>query len=270
MSRATIRQSERSTADPYSIRAVDRAVDVLMAFTGRRREYTLSELAAVVGLEKPTVHRLVRTLEGRRLIDRAPNGRYVLGSALSTLGMLVIESWSLPDLLAPTLRQLVEETGETALCSVLDGADVLTLGSHSGQHRLRMTAVAGELAPAAITADGRVLLAALQPEAALRRVAVRRPEYPGTSRKWLQGWLDDLSEVRRDGFAVDLGGYLRGLNVVAVPVRDLRGVTCAAIAVAAPASRMADEQLQSVTETLLRTVPPMIPSQPGHDAPFVT
>jgi DNA-binding IclR family transcriptional regulator len=265
-----IRQPERPDADRYSIRAVDRAVDVLMAFTGRRREYTLSELAAAVNLEKPTVHRLVRTLERRRLIDRAPNGRYVLGSALSTLGMIVVESWSLPELLAPTLRKLVDETGETSLCSVLDGANVLTLGSHSGQHRLRMTAVAGELAPAAITADGKVLLADLDREAALRRIAVRTPEDPGTSRKWLQGWLEELAQVRREGFAVDRGGYLRGLYVVAGPVRDPRGVTCAAIAVAAPASRMDDEQLQKVTETLVRIAPATIPSHPGQDPPFVS
>jgi DNA-binding IclR family transcriptional regulator len=238
--------------DRYSVRAVDRALGILLAFTCARPDYTLSELATEVGLEKATVHRLVRTLESRNFIERRPDGRYGLGNILPTLGMIVIESWELRDIVAPTLAELVQRTEETAFCSILHGWQVLTVASSPGQQRLRLAIVPGERAPAAITADGKVLLASLPPEQALRRVVGKSDAYPGRSKPWLRPWLANLARVRQEGVAYDLAENTTDLNTVAVPLRDYRGEVIAAIAITAPASRLAQNRIPEMVNILKR------------------
>ena len=242
-------------SDRYSVRAVDRALDILLAFAEGPGEHTLSELATICGLEKPTVHRLVRTLEAREFVERRDNGRYGLGKILSTLGMLVVESWTLRDLIEPTLVSLVHATHETAFCSILDGSDVLTIASVPGPQRLRLAIVPGERAPAAITADGKVLLAHLPQEEALRRIAVDTDVYPSKSRPWLRRLLAELDTVRKTNVGYDLEEHAPDLRAVAVPLCDQRGKVRAAVAVSAPTSRLPDARLSEVVE-ILRTVTP--------------
>lgn len=249
----------RRQPDRYAIRAVDRAIDVLMAFTHSQHEYTLGELATEVGLEKPTVHRIIRTLEARGFIERRPNGHYALGKMLPTLGMIVVESWELRDLVMPAVRQIAHETGETACCSILDGDEVLTVASVPGQQRLRLAIVPGERAPAAITADGKVLLASLSGEQVLRTVAHEHPAYPGKSKPWLRRLLGELDDVRRTGVGYDLEEHQPDMRGVAVPIHNHRGAVAAAMMIAAPSSRLDDVRIRAVAQTLKALTPQGIP-----------
>jgi len=241
------------------VRAVDRALLVLLAFLPSGGGDTLGELGAKGALDKATVHRLVRTLEARRFLERMPNGRYALGKIFSTLGMLVVESWTLRDIVEPTLTELVARTQETAFCSILDGSDVLTVASVAGRQRLRLAIVPRERAPAAITADGEGPLAQLEPEDALRRVAVETEAYPGRNRPWLRKLLAELEEVRRTDVGYDLEELAPDLRCVSVPLRDHRGEVKAALSISAPSSRMADARLPEVVETLRELTPQGLP-----------
>jgi IclR family pca regulon transcriptional regulator len=178
---------------------------------------------------------------------------------LPTLGMIVVESWELRDYVMPAVRQIALETGETACCAILDGADVLTIASVPGQQRLRFAIVPGERAPAAITADGKVLLAALPPERVLRTVALDHPAYPGKSKPWLRRLLQELEEVSRTGVGYDLEEHQPDMRGVAVPIRNHRGTVSAAMMVAAPSSRLDDVRIKDVAQTLKAHTPQGIP-----------
>ena len=66
-----------------SIRAVERALDVLMCFTSQTPELTMTQISEMVGINKSTVHRLLATLEGKRFVERDPaTGAYRLGIRL--------------------------------------------------------------------------------------------------------------------------------------------------------------------------------------------
>ena len=51
-----------------SVRAVDRALEILMAFTAADHQLTASELLKRVDLSRPTLYRLLRTLENSGFI----------------------------------------------------------------------------------------------------------------------------------------------------------------------------------------------------------
>jgi IclR family transcriptional regulator, KDG regulon repressor len=55
-----------------SIRAVERALDVLLCFTSQTPELTMSQISELIGINKSTVHRLLSTLEKKRFVERDP------------------------------------------------------------------------------------------------------------------------------------------------------------------------------------------------------
>jgi IclR family transcriptional regulator, KDG regulon repressor len=63
-----------------SVRAVERALDILLCFNAEEPIQSLSRIAESVHLSKPTVHRLLATLEKKQFIakDQATS-RYRLG-----------------------------------------------------------------------------------------------------------------------------------------------------------------------------------------------
>jgi IclR family KDG regulon transcriptional repressor len=56
-----------------SVRAVERALDVLLCFTKQTPELTMTQIAEQVGIHKSTAQRLLATLENKRFIQRDPN-----------------------------------------------------------------------------------------------------------------------------------------------------------------------------------------------------
>jgi hypothetical protein len=63
-----------------SVRAVERALDILLCFTTEEPVQSLSRIAESVRLSKPTVHRLLATLEKKQFIAKnQATSQYCLG-----------------------------------------------------------------------------------------------------------------------------------------------------------------------------------------------
>ena len=68
-----------------------KAVAILEALATARRPLGVSELGALLGLPKPTAHRIVRMLESEGLLQREPGSRrYVPGTRLVRLGLDIV------------------------------------------------------------------------------------------------------------------------------------------------------------------------------------
>ena len=63
----------------YSIRVIDRAIDVLMAFDQERPALSLATIAARANLSKPTAFRILSSLRQRGFVNQTPDGDYELG-----------------------------------------------------------------------------------------------------------------------------------------------------------------------------------------------
>src|SRR5215510_4210928 len=69
-----------------SVRAVDRALDILLAFKPQDDALTVSELLRRVELSRPTLYRLLRTLQRKQfLIASGDLQRFRLGPAIAQL-----------------------------------------------------------------------------------------------------------------------------------------------------------------------------------------
>jgi IclR family acetate operon transcriptional repressor len=241
-------QQQRSAR---SVQSVDRALDLLEALAGSDHPVGVGELAARTGLPQGTAHRLLRSLQARGYVRHDPARKYSLGAAAFRLGDAAQRS--LAHTARPFLGRLVEQTGETANLSVMEGDDVVYVAQVPSPHTLRMFAEVGRHVPPHSTASGKVMLAAMpvdQRAGLVRRLALHRlTEHTITEPEEL---LAELDRVRERGWASDEGEQEQGVRCVAVPVGQGPGVF-AALSISGPAERFAGSAVDGLVE-LMRTV----------------
>ena len=236
------------TGRASSVQSVDRALDVLEALSAAGTPVGVGEVAMVTGLPQGTAHRLLRTLRARGYVRHDAARKYSLGAAALRLGDAAHQS--LAHSARPFLARLVEETGETANLSVLEGDDVVYVAQVPSPHTLRMFAEVGRHVPPHSTASGKVLLAALPPDRAAA-VVRRLPLRPLTENTLTDpaALLAELDATRARGWASDEGEQERGVRCVAVAVGDGDGVV-ASLSLSGPAERFAGAAQEGVVELL--------------------
>ncbi|MCT4631553.1 MAG: IclR family transcriptional regulator [Firmicutes bacterium] len=81
---------------PRVIQSVQRALDIIECFDEINRELTLSEISHKLGLNKSTVHGIIKTLSVNEYIDQnISNGKYLLSPKLLGKYQLVFDSMSI-------------------------------------------------------------------------------------------------------------------------------------------------------------------------------
>jgi DNA-binding IclR family transcriptional regulator len=225
--------------DRYMVPALERGLNVLRCFTWDRPEWSLAELTHRLGLPRPSVFRLVHTLETLGYLVRNEDAkRYRLGSAVLSLGFEYLTSLDLPDLARGALEALRHRTGASAHLAIREGREIVYLARYPSLTGLTSTVRVGTRLDAHATTMGRVLLAGLGDD-------VIRDLYRDRTLPWhtsqtptsVQELLDMLERDRRQGYVIGRSFYERGVVSIAAPVRDTQGETVAAISltVAEPA-----------------------------------
>lgn len=146
-----------------ALQTVDRALSVLLSFTGRRSEWGVMELAEEFELDKSTAQRLLATLAARGfLATDAHTRRYRLGPALWRIASAWERQGGMAALVEPVLAELAEETSRTAVFALADGAHVRAVAAvEGGGVPMRNHPLVGELYPAHAGATSRAYFAFL-------------------------------------------------------------------------------------------------------------
>src|SRR5439155_22220775 len=182
--------------------SLDRALALLDELSSGRK--TLDELAVSIDVHKSTVLRLLRTLEGRRFVQRDGVHHYRLGTALFDLAQRSLEDRDVRRTVEPALRELNERTGHTVHLASSEEGEVVYIDKFESHHAVRMYSRIGKRAPLHCTAVAKVLLAAM-PESR-RRSIVSTMDYPRLTENTItspERYLAELDVVAERGYAVD-------------------------------------------------------------------
>lgn len=232
------------------IQTVDRVLRMLGAFGPERPEVAVGDFAALLGVHKSTASRLAATLAGRGFLERAPGGKgFRLGPALGRLGLLALGGRDLVALAREPMERLAAETGETVNLAVADGDAVVNVAQADGAHIIGVGNWAGRRTPLHCTSNGKVLLAfggAEVPDGPLEALTARTVTSVARLRT-------QLAQVRRDGWAANVGELEAGLHSVAAPVFDADGRCRAALTVAGPSYRLPVKRLPALARLCQRT-----------------
>lgn len=126
--------------------ALHRGIAVLEIVASTRQALGFSQLSEALGGSLPpsTLSRLLAALVHAELLVQDGERRYAAGPRLRGLGrLLTAASPPVADVVAPELRRLAEETGESAACfRVVDGGAEL-IAKYEVDERFRYMAVGG-------------------------------------------------------------------------------------------------------------------------------
>jgi IclR family transcriptional regulator, pca regulon regulatory protein len=233
----------RDEAGPDFIEALARGLEVLRTFRPGRRVSTLSEIAADTGLARPTVRRILLTLEALGYVRSADRG-YMLTPRVLELGMTYINSLDVWEVARPHMERLVAQTNESTSMAQLDEDDIVYVARVAVPKIVTLAVTIGTRFPAYATSMGKVLLAAQD----LNDVEypLEQPTRSGILAKWqpTRAELDrTLREVRARGWALADQELAPGIRSIATGVRDGDGRVVAAINVTVHAAETSIDTL---------------------------
>jgi DNA-binding IclR family transcriptional regulator len=248
-------EREERVARERTVKSVEHAIDIVDLLAGPVRAAGVTQLSAALGMNVSTVHHLLRTLQGRGLVEQDPESKlYRLGARMLQLGDVYLAGLDLYAVAQPALRDASRDCGETVTLAALDGMTITTLATIPGRFTVRSIGAATDRHNAHATALGKILLASLPPrdipemiaEAGMTRFT---PRTLGTLRQ-LEAHLE---QVRREGYALDLEELEVGLCCVAVAVSNHRQQTVAAVGISVPVARFDDDCRLRLVDLLRRT-----------------
>ena len=237
-----------------TVRAVERALDILLCFSRETPQLSMSQISAQVDIHKSTVHRLLATLEEKRFIERDPNtGLYRLGINMLHMAYLTLEDNDLRQIAHPFLNRLLDQFRETVNLSVLEGAEMVYLEVIESPQRVKLAAATGQRLPAFCTASGKAYLAFASDNVVKHVLNQGMPPHTTETIVNQEEYYQNLRRIQKRGFAFSRQEFEEGINAVAAPIYNHKKYPLASIAVAGPSFRLTEDLMNEIGPVLVKT-----------------
>ncbi|ANY09442.1 IclR family transcriptional regulator [Pseudonocardia sp. HH130630-07] len=246
-----------------------RVISLLELIASQDRPVTLPGLVEATGLPKPTLHRMVQSLEAAGLLVRFGDGRqYTTGARLHGLAENLLFNASHGGGRRVVLRHLVTTVGESCNITTLSRDEVIYLDRVETSEPLRFYLRPGSRVPVHCSASGKLFLAqmAQAQRARLLESAPLRAYTPNTTTD-VRALYAELDRVAEQGYAVDDEEFLPGLVCAAVLVPSEGNRSGLGVAVQAPAMRLSVERAHEVLPALREAAVALseLPAEPVTD-----
>lgn len=242
--------------DPNFAGTLAKGLMILQAFLREPRPHANSELAALLGLPRPTVSRLCRTLVELGYLDRDERiDRYFIGPAAVALGYPYIAAIPMRAQARPAMQALADRVRGAVSIGVAMGLDVVYVETCAYKRGTLARPDVGALRGVEGTAMGRAWLASLtdaERSAVLQQLTQQRPEQMARCAAGIQ---ESLATQARRGFAVNFGDAGLGVQGVALASRIHQGTRALLFTCAVPGTQIrADELVGTVGPRLVELV----------------
>ena len=234
--------------------SIERALTLLREIAAHNRGGSrLLDLATRTGLQRPTVHRMLKCLAGENMVQQdGDTHRYFLGSMVFELGLTATPRFNLREVCHPALARIADATGDTVFLTQRSGLDAVCLDRREGAFPIKtFTLEVGMRRPLGVGTGSLAILSAL-PEEEIQKVVGanngRLPEY-GLNGGALLG---QVKRAQKLGYAMREMPGLAGVRSVGQALRNHGGIPFAALSVSTITSRMSEKRAVEIA-TLLKT-----------------
>ncbi|MCF6273610.1 MAG: IclR family transcriptional regulator [Rhodobacteraceae bacterium] len=232
------------TPDSSPVQALDRGLIILEALAQQPR-ISLSALARTVGMPPSTVHRILATLQSHGFADIEPHTQdWTIGIGAFRVGNTYLSRTNLVEAAQAGMRELTDETGETANLGIADEGYIVFISQTESQNPIRAMFRAGTRSPMHSSGIGKAMLAHMpraDVEAALN--ASGQTEFTDRTLTSPQALLADLEVIAGQGWSFDNEERYKGMRCIASAIFDNRGNAVAGVSVSGPAARFSDEMI---------------------------
>jgi DNA-binding IclR family transcriptional regulator len=234
------------------IQSVERAAAILNALGSGTPRLGVTEIADRVGLAKPTVHGLLRTLEKHDLVAQDPDsGKYSLGPGVLQLGNAFLDGSELRARSLLWAESLAQRAGESVWVATLSGSRAIVLHHVFRPDNTVQILEVGAAIPWHACALGQAIVANLPQAGSTRLLAGELAPLTGKTRTTRAALGRALAQVRRLGYAVEDQEATVGEAGIAAAIVNREGSVAGAIGVVGPVERLLATPAR---EDLARTV----------------
>jgi DNA-binding IclR family transcriptional regulator len=258
-----VRKSQEDEGQRLSgTQSIERALLLIREIAAHNRGGSrLLDLATRTGLQRPTVHRMLKCLTQEGMVQQDPDThRYYLGSMVFELGLTASPRFNLRDLCHPAMTRIADATGDTVFLTQRSGLDAVCLDRHEGTFPIKtFTLEVGMRRPLGVGTGSLAILSALPEEEVknvVNRNAVRLAEYGLTP----QSLLSQVKRAQKLGYAVREMPTLAGVRSIGQALHNQSGIAFAALSVSAISSRMTEKRVGELA-TLLRNETRLVEKQ---------
>ena len=245
-------QEASKKKESYQVQAVDRALRILTCFDLTKPELSLAEISEETDLPKPTVFRLLASLEAAKFVERTADGQaYKVGIRLFELGEIYQSYLSIERVVTPHMQRITEEKDIVCNLGILDEGQVVYVASTDQGGPFRHVPIIGYRHYVHCSALGKSLLLD-HPEEEIRHILDHRgmPSLSPHTITEPEAFLDNLEEAREQGYTVDDQEGAVGIYCLAVPIRSRSGEVVAALSASGPTPKFSGEFKESLLQDL--------------------
>jgi len=211
----------------------------------------VTELSRELSLSKSNTFRLLRSLTALGYVRSLENKSYCATMKVWRVGQDVIGNLNLPELSAPQMRALSQQTGEAIYLAVPDGLSVIYIDKIESTQPIRSFTPKGGSAPIHCVGTGKALLAANYDllRGQVKDHLVKFTANTITSIKRLDA---DMEATLARGYAVDQGEYRDRIHSFGAAIVAPSGEAIAAIGVSVPDVNLSGNRAEEICSAVVR------------------
>jgi DNA-binding IclR family transcriptional regulator len=202
-----------------SVQSVIKALRILALFDAEHRDWKVGDIAKVTGYDRTTVHRIVQTMEGERVLARnGEGGSYELGGGLASLLFTLDPCEQMRVLVRPYLQSLADLTGETSVLGIGCNLDTLILDFVLTRNAFKPLITHGRRWTGLANAHAKVFFAFSSVDRRTKMLQAIRLKATPEVLSQAEAFETELDQILSAGVAMDYGGQTPGVRVVVGPV----------------------------------------------------
>jgi len=220
--------------DKNIIKSAIKVFNLLEVLT-EHKKLSISMLSDLTGYSKSTTQRIVNTLKYLKYIDQDMSTfEYFPSIKLYELGSSVVNNMAIKDVAKPHIIKLYNEVNETINLGILDDNSVVYLDKMVSKSPLRVELELGIKVPLYCSALGKAIVAFNDTLISFGDNYIKYTEKTISSDEEL---LENLTQVKKQGYSLDNEEYVEGLICIGVPILNSIGNAIASISISIPAIR---------------------------------
>jgi len=234
------------------IKALDRAIDVLECLS-QRNGMTLTEIAEKLDESPATVYRVLSTFEARQAVEMdSASQEWFIGPTSFRLGAAFLRRKDVVERARPVMRELMEETGETANLGAEVSGEVMFLSQVETHENIRAFFPPGTMSPMHASGIGKALLAHAD-QTRINKYVTRKnlesfTENTLSNQEQLRA---ELVKIKAQGYAFDNEEKSTGMRCVAAPIFNFYGEAIVGISISGPSIRLPLERIEQVSKMVM-------------------
>lgn len=234
------------------INAVEKTLHILNALADMPYIYSAKELSEKLGFSKPTIHRILNTLEEARYVRRTFDGKYAIGYKTYQVGSVYATGMDIYMELRRVVERIAKVTGQQVGYAVLD--DLLVVSIYESQIQdSRVRYLAGEVYQINAGCYGKILMTFSYTDEELQKILPEielRPVVPGAITDW-RLLLEEYRKIRVLGYNENEASYTDPTVGLGVPVFRKDGRLHGCLAIGALKSQRLNEHKMDYIDELL-------------------